>query len=521
MKISEYTAFIVLNMAFSCIILLFPSMSGASEDIREEITNAKVLRLSLDEGKLMILTKNLDIAIQQIIPEVETEKVGREKGTFDPLITGAFIREDSTVPLSTRSSVAAGGRTVIGSESYNLSTGISGKAPFGTEYSIEFEDIWTGNTFNRFQAEYDAFAGIKITQPLLKDFGYDINHFQIHVAQKNRDISSSELKQLVMDTVAEFKNAYWDLVLAREDLKVKRESLRLAESLLDLGRKRLKAEVISPLEVTQAEAGVASRKEDVIIAEKLVSERENTLKRMISRDIYALQNRTILPTDTPTITPFVFNIEESYQEGIEHRPDYQKMKVEIEKSDITIRYAKNQRFPRIDLGASYGFNGLGNSFKDSLDDIGGNDEWTLGVMISFPLGNRTARGDLKIAHLEKEQALMKLKKLEQEILVGIDNAIRDLETNKQRIDATRISKRLAEESLRAEELKLREGLSTSHNVLEFQEDLVEAKSREVSAVIDYNKSLVELSRVKGTLLEEEGIILSEYSLKLVRREIVQ
>ncbi len=112
---------------------------------------------------------------------------------------------------------------------------------------------------------------------------------------------------------------------------------------------------------------------------------------------------------------------------------------------------------------------------------------------------------------------MNLKKLEQEILIEIDNAIRDLETNKQRIEVTKISKRLAEESLQAEERKFKEGLSTSHNVLEFQEDLVEAKSREISAIIDYNKSLVELSHIKGTLLEEEGIKLAEYSTKLVRR----
>jgi outer membrane protein TolC len=149
-----------------------------------------------------------------------------------------------------------------------------------------------------------------------------------------------------------------------------------------------------------------------------------------------------------------------------------------------------------------------------MDD---NPEWTLGIVVTFPLGNRSSKGDLRIAQMEARQALLNLKKLEQEILVEIDNAISELETNKQRIEATKISKRLAEESLRAEELKLREGLSTSHNVLQFQEDLTEAMSREISAIIDYNKSLVELSRVKGTVLQEEGIKLSEYTTRIARR----
>ncbi len=511
MKVSGYIKYFVVFIPLLSMILFFPYTADASDDANKEVSDRKVLRLSIEEGILMVLKKNLDIAIQKIVPQVETARVDKERGVFDPEFSGSFSRDDSTTPLSIRSSVAAGGRSIVESEGYSLSTGISGKSPFGTEYSIEFEDTWTENTFNLFQSEYDAFAGITITQPLLKDSGYDTNFFDIHIAQKNRDISINELKQRIIDTVAEFKTAYWDMVLAIENLKVKEESFKLAESLLDLNRKRLRAEVVSPLEVTQAEAGMASRKEDVLLAQNVVKEKENTLKRLISGDIYALRNVEILPVDIPGVLSVNLDIEESFREGLGNRPDYSKIKTEIEKNDVTIQYKKNQRFPNIDLVASYGFNGLGNSFGDSVSDMEDNPEWTLGIVVKFPLSNRTAKGDLRIAQLEAGQELLYLKRMEQEILVEIDNAISELETNKQRIEATKISRRLAEESLRAEELKLKEGLSTSHNVLEFQEELVEAKSREISAVIDYNKSLVKFSRVKGTVLEEEGIKLSEYT----------
>ncbi len=517
MKVSEnIKGFFVLFLLFFT-ILSSPRVIEAREDASIGLINKRILRLSLEEGKILILQKNLDIAIQQIVPQVEKERINKEKGSFDPLISGSFRREDSTTSLTSRSSVAAGGRTAIESEAYSLGTNISGKTPLGTEYSIEFEDIWTENTFNRFRAEHDAFAGIRITQPLLKNFGYDVNRFNIFIAQKNWNISISDLKQQIIDTVAAFKNAYWDMVLAMEDLKVKEESLKLAESLLDLNRKRLNAEVASPLEVTQAKAGVASRKEDLIIAQKVVKERENALKKLISSDIYSLKNVEILPTDSPTVRYVTIDLEESFREGIENRPDYQKVKTEIEKNNVTIQYAKNQRFPSIDLEASYGYNGLGDSFRDSLRAMDDNPEWTLGIMVKFPLGNRTAKGDLKIARLTAKQEFLNLKKLEQEILVEIDNTIREVETNKQRIEAAKVSKRLAEESLYAEEKKLKEGLSTSHDVLEFQEELVEAKTREISAIIDYNKSLVDLSQVKGTVLIEESIKISDDSITLVRR----
>lgn len=502
MKAYKYTKGFIIPVILLSIISFFPFLSQA-----EDAPDKKVLRLSLEDGKIMVLQKNLDIAIERIVPDLEEVRIDKEKGAFDPGITASLKREDSRTPLSSRSSAAAGGRTNTESETYSLSTDLSGKIPLGTEYSLGFEDTRTKNTFNRFDPEYDSFAGIKLTQPLLKDFGNDVNRFNIHITQKNRDISVSELRQRVIDTVAEFKKAYWDMVLAIEDLKVKNESLRLAESLLDLNRKKLKAEVVSPLEVTQAEAGVAARREDVIIVLKTVREKENALKRFISDDIYAMRDVEILPVDVPSAAPVNLDPEAGFREGLQNRPDYRKAKIEIEKKELTIQYADNQKFPDIDLEASYGYNGLGSSFGGSLNGMENNPEWTLGVMIKFPLWNRSAKGDLRIARLEARQALLHLKKLEQEILAEIYNSIQELEADKKRIEAAKISKQLAEESLRAEELKLGQGLSTSHNVLDFQEDLAEARSREISAVIDYNKSLIEFSRVRGTTLEEEGISL--------------
>ena len=507
--ITNHMKGIILCVFFLSFVAFFPLEVKGVENTNQALINDKTLKLSIEEGMLMVLEKNLDIAIERIAPMVEEARIYKEKGAFDPVFSGSFQRDDASAPLGSRSSVAAGGRNIVESEVYSLNTGISGKLSPGTGYSMEFEDTWTGNTFNRFRTEYDSFAGIKITQPLLKGAGFDVNRFNIRIAQKNKDISVNELKKRVIDTLAEFKKAYWDMVLAIEDVKVKEESLKLAEYLLGLSRKRLKAEVVSPLEVTQAEAGVASRREAVIMARKNVNEKENALKRLITNDIYALRDINIVPTDTPVAAPVILDPEESIRHGLANRLDYKEMKIEVEKKDITVQYARNQEFPNIDLEASYGFNGLADSFGDSLREMDDNPQWTLGVVMKFPIGNRAAGGDLRVARLEAKKSLLNLKKLEQEILVEIDNAIRELDMNKQRIEVTKVSTKLARESLRAEEIKLKAGLSTSHNVLEFQEDLAEARSREISAVIDYNKSQVELSRVKGMLLEEEGISFSE------------
>ena len=166
-------------------------------------------------------------------------------------------------------------------------------------------------------------------------------------------------------------------------------------------------------------------------------------------------------------------------------------------------------FPRVDLEASYGFNGFGESIGDSVEDLTDNDEWLLGVAIKYPFGNRKAKGDLAISKLEAKKALLDLKNVEQDIILQIEDAVREIRTNIERIKATKVSTKLAIEALKAEELKLNAGISTSHNVLEFQEKLAQARSDEIKAVIEYNESLVEHSKYEGTILEKNNIIFSD------------
>lgn len=453
----------------------------------------------------MVLKNNLDISVQRINPEIEETKIERENGAFDPSVEASLSRTDSTTPLNSRSSVAAGGRDSVESESNSLSVDLSGRLWTGTEYSAGFDDTWTENTFNQFRPEHDAFAGLKITQPLMKGAGREVNRYNILIAAKDLDISLNELRRRIIDTLANFKKAYWDLYQAIEELQVQKESFKLAESLLDINLKKYRAGVLSHLEVTQAEAGLAARKESVILAQQVVREKENSLKQLISGDLRALLGVKIILSDQPVVLPIEYDLENSINEAFSNRADYEALKLNLEKSGITVRYMKNQTMPQIDLDASYGFNGLGSSLGDSLSGMDANPQWTVGLLLKVPIGNRMAKNNLKIAGLEAKQAILDLKKLEQDILVQVDNAARALETNRERIEATKASTRLAQEALAAEERKFEAGLSTSHNVLQFQEELAGARSREIIAVIDYNKSIVEFSRVRGVLLKEDGI----------------
>ncbi|MEE9614207.1 MAG: TolC family protein [Thermodesulfobacteriota bacterium] len=466
------------------------------------------MELSIEEGIAMLLKHNLDIVVERIKPRIETARVEGGWGIFDREVFTSLNYNDSKRPLNSRSSTAAGSISSMESRVYTLNMGVSAMTTLGTEYSLEFDDEWTKDTLNDFDTEHDTFAGLRLTQPLLKGFGRDATLFEIGLAKKERDISVHRLKQRIIDTVSEFELTYWELVLTREELRVKSESLKLAEELLELNRSKFEAGVASALEVTQAEAGVATRREALISAGKLVSEGENALKLLISGDVYGLRDTEIVPTDAPpppTLWPMEPSLQEGVRKAVEVRPDYNELRAELEKNDIRIKYAENQRFPEVDLEASFGYNGLGTSFNNSIEGMDSNPQWGVGVVFRYPLGNRTARSEERIARLESEAALFKLKRLEQEIVVALDNAIKELHTSRERFGAAKVSTRFAEETLIAEEVKLEAGLSTTYNVLEMQEDLEEAKLSEIDALIDYASAVTVFLREEGTLLDKRGI----------------
>ena len=459
--------------------------------------------LSIDDGVGMVLRENLDVLIEKVTPEIKATALEGEDSAFDGSLFSSFKYTDSTTPQSSRAAVAAGGRSSVESESFDMELGLSKKTYSGTEYTIEFNDMATSNTFNNFDYEYDSFAGVTMTKPLMNGAGRDVNLYSYKTASMDRDISVLRLQDMVIGTVARFELSYWDLVQATEELALKEESLRLAEVLFDESAKKLDAEVISRLELTQAEAGVASRKEAVVTARESVNKRESKLKRFITNDVFAMRRVRINPADDPALSE-VPGLEEAIGNALLLRPDLRAAKLDVAKDDIKIKYRENGLHPEVDLEASYGYNGLGSSLDDSVSSMDSNPKWTVGVVLSYPLGNRGAKSDLKAATLEAKQAVLKVKVIEQDIITALGDAIDGMEASKQRFEAARVSTRLQEDSLEAEETKLEAGLSTALDVLELQEELEEARTSELSALIDFERERTRFLRAEGSLLLERG-----------------
>ena len=221
------------------------------------------------------------------------------------------------------------------------------------------------------------------------------------------------------------------------------------------------------------------------------------------------------------------NLYQAIKDTLLNRPDYLGKKKELENKNILVKFRENQLYPTVDLFGTMGLNGLsgdaitvnsgtfqgrskyggdyGTALSDSL--TGKFYNWEVGIKLSYPLGNRSAKAQLSASRLEKAQLILSIKDLEKSIIVEVREAVRQLKTDLKRINATRIARKLAEEKLKAEEKKFEVGLSTSFSVLEFQEDLAEEQSNEIKALIDFKKSKIRLRQVMATTLKENDIKL--------------
>jgi outer membrane protein TolC len=197
--------------------------------------------------------------------------------------------------------------------------------------------------------------------------------------------------------------------------------------------------------------------------------------------------------------------------ALQSRPDYRAAQNTVEQQNILIKFNRNQLWPEVDVKASYGYNTGGDNFNDSINNYGTgrNPVWAAGVTLSFPLGDRASRAGYHSAKLQAEQLLLQLKRLEQQIIVAVDNAVGHVQSNWKGVEAAREATRLANESYKAEKTKLLTGSSTTFLVLQAESQLADARSAQIRAEADYNESLVTLAQTEGTTLQRHHVQLNE------------
>jgi outer membrane protein TolC len=473
--------------------------------------------MSLQDVIQMALEHNLDVQIVRFNPIVDQFALSGAYGAYDPTFS-LSARQDYGAFLGGFN--AATGLSAPPNETWQetFDAGLAGVLPTGLTYDIGGNLRRTSGTTSFFDTnnvavtrdrgfQYNAFTGIQLSQPLLKNFWIDATRQQIWVNKKVLKMDELGVKQQIITTVTQVELAYYELIFAFENVRVQEKAMELAERLLAENRKRVEVGALAPLDEKQAESQVAASRADLLVAQRNLEAQQNALKNLITDTYGEWHPIRIEPSEPLVPQPHIFNLQESWQLGLTQRPDLQQGRVDLERRDIILRYQRNQLYPQLDLVGSYGRNGLGVTTEAALADI--RDEkapsFSYGAIFSIPLSNRTARNNYRATQALKRQALLTLKRLEQNIMVQIDDAIKLAQTDIQRVEATRQASLYAAAALEAEQKKLENGKSTSFQVLQLQRDLTARRSEEIRALADYNRALAQLAQAEGTTLERNKL----------------
>ena len=496
-----------------------PSAVGLASDTEQENHIEPRETLSLADAALRALQHNLDISISRHTKESRLADIVIEQSKFDPTLSLNSTYNRAASPLNRPVFGGTVGTlnniTIFDQRNFsatidatqNLITGGNIDVNYSPARSSVNQDVARGFLFN---PSWTGGLSLTITQPLLRNAGIEINKTFIKVAQNNADVEHHVFRDRVMTVIASVEQTYWELVFANENLKVAQAALKAAEELLASNRAKKKAGIMSIVDVLQAEAAVASRVEQILVAERTIHDQEDRLRRLLNPGEENLrQDVQITPTDSPVTVLEPLSLQEAIDMAIEQRPEIVQAKKNVESGEINKEFARNQLLPTLSFQGTIGMSGLGKDYGDSVTRNFSGDfyNYGAGLVLSYPLGNRAAISTYNKRQLEAKNAEAVLVNVRQQIIVGVREAVRRVQTDFKRIETTRSARIMAEKQLQAERERLRVGLSTTRFVLDFQRDLATAQANELRSIVDYNKSLSNLARHKATTLDRYNLQL--------------
>jgi outer membrane protein TolC len=492
------------------------SQSAPPQGVTAAQPEGPVVQLTSDEAVQRALDNNLTLASQRITPETWDLQIAATLANYRPNLTSTFSNQ-SAVQLNTN--IFSGG-TRVTQQTQNWSGGVAQNVWWGGgAYAVNWTNSRNASDANNTTVNPNYSSGLQaqFTQPLLRNFKIDNNRAQVQTNRISQDISELDLKAATASTVAQVRQAYWELVYARQAVEAAQASLDLASKLVTDNRSRVEIGTMAPIDVVQAQADEATRRQTLVSAQATLRNDELALKRLIvSGTDDELWRATIVPTDLPTAAPVAIDLEGAVQRALENRTDLESTRKNLEATDVQMRSLVNQTLPQLDLIGTYTLNGRGGTlidrdrisgnilsttpggYFDALSNIGGLDAptWNARVQFALPIGTSAPKANLARQRLLRRQTEAQIKGTELQIATDVTTAALAIRNSLEAMQTASVARELSEQRLQAAQSKFDVGMASNFEVLQAQRDLADARNRELRETLNYQRALVDFDRVQ-------------------------
>jgi outer membrane protein TolC len=471
-----------------------------------------VVNLTADEAVARALERNLTLASQRLTPRTFDFSIAATRASYRPTLTSSISNNSQT----SLSSTTVEGGLIVNTDTQQWNSGLQQSVPWGGgSYTVTFNnsrDFSTRNT-GLFNPTFGSTLRAQYTQPLLQNFRIDNTRTQLQTQQIQQDIADLDLRATVASTLAQVRNAYWELVFSYQQVEAAQTSLDLAAKLVADNKMRVEIGTMAPIDVVQAQAEEASRRQQLVTAQAILRNNELALKRLIvSGTDDELWSATINPVERPSPTPEPIDLEVAVRNALQNRTDLATNRRNIDSANVTLRSIRNQTLPGLNLVTTYQLVGRGGTsiprdpadpivrggYWDALGNIGAFDAptWTLRLDFNYPLGQSAAEANLARQQIVLQQNQAQIKTTELQIATEVTGAALAVRNALEALQAAQASRELSERRLDAAQSKFEVGMATNFEVVQAQRDLNDARNSELRQLLNYRRALVDFERVQ-------------------------
>lgn len=456
-----------------------------------------------------VLDANLRLRANNLERSIARERERAEWAIFEPAFLVTVAEEANRRQNNTEQFLSQ--RVTVFDEQNRIYSGaIEGTLPTGGKLRVGSQVRDLGNNLQTTaQREWESFSGVTLTQPLLRGGGWGPVAAQIKLAASDSKIAIQEYRRQMALVLSQAELSFWELKAAQELVGTRRVSLRSAETLLADNRNRVANGKMTEIEVLQAEAGLAVRRTDLVDAQQRVTEATALLNSFMGR-INEADTAITVSGELASPGEALPLPADAVGEAFANHPVYLAQVQRLEQEKIRLSFARNQRWPQLDLKASYGLNGLGLDVDHTYRAARTRDytSWYVGLEVRVPLtGGVRERAQVRAAKHRQEQALLELKAIEIEMINAVGALARKAQSQRERAQALSGVVGLNQRLLDVELERLGAGKSESRKVLETEEELSRATVDELASRLDDRRAQVELLVQQGTYLSTRGFEL--------------
>jgi outer membrane protein TolC len=493
--------------------LIQQALTQTQEGVQaQSATQGPVVNLTVDEAVARAIERNLTLQSQRLTPRTFDYSIAATRAAYRPTVTST-VSNRSTTQLPT---TTVEGGVIVNTDTRVWNTGLSQAVPWGGgNYTINWNNnrAFTDRNNSTFNPSFGANFAVQYTQPLLRNFRVDNTRIQIQNQMIQQDIAEIDLSATAATTVAQVRNAYWELVFSYQAVEAAQRSLDLATKLVQDNRSRVEIGTMAPIDVVQAQAEEASRRQQLVTAQATLRTNELALKRLIvSGTDDELWPATINPVDRPSPQPEAIDLEAAVRNALQNRTDLITARKNVDSANLSIRSLRNTILPQLNLVGTYQLDGRGGTsiprdptipiirggYLDALRNIGHFDAptWVVSLNFSYPIGESADEANLARQRLLLQQNQAQIKTTELQIATDVTSAALNVRNALEAFQAAQVSRELSEKRLEAAQSKFEVGMATNFEVVQAQRDLNDAQNSELRQLLNYRRSLVDFERVQ-------------------------